>query len=159
MRQRPGSSRGIGGCQPVDEIERPQSAIDVVEELLFAAEEMGSTGDIEEEPVGAIVLVPDRDGRRIAHQPHCQALQGRLVCFRIDGAHLQSFRSGACIGDPIADLEAGVFSRLIGGRDHRTAGSILGEDEWPFGINRIGGRGIACLRSEKARGRPSGEPD
>jgi len=77
----------------------------------------------------------------------------------IDLPDLQSFRLGTRIGDSLADPETGALGGLVDRRDHRSAGGIRVEDEGPFGINRIGRRGIARLRLEEAQDRPSRQPD
>ena len=72
-RQRPGRAGRVGDGEPRRQAEIfSQSCGKIGEQLLLAAEQMRRAGDVEEKTVGAVVLVPRRDGRRVARRPQGQ---------------------------------------------------------------------------------------
>ena len=69
-RQRPGGAGRVGDGKPGRQTEisfEPEGKIG--EQLFLAAEEMRGAFDVEEKPVGAVLLVPGGSGRRIARRP------------------------------------------------------------------------------------------
>jgi len=121
MTKRPSGARRIGEGESRRQTECLKPMGNIVEELVLAAKEMGSAGDIEEETVAAVFLAPHRDGRRIAHCPQCQTTKCRFVGLGVEGAHLQAFGFGPRIGHPFAYPEPHFFGCYVGSGNDRLA--------------------------------------
>jgi len=121
MTKRPCGARRIGEGESRRQTECLKPMGNIVEELVLAAKEMGSAGDIEEETVAAVFLAPYRDGRRIAHRPQCQTTKCRFVGLGVEGAHLQAFGFGPRIGRPFAYPEPHFFGCYVGSGNDRLA--------------------------------------
>ncbi len=78
VRERPGRAGGRGDREPCRQSEKRKSMLEVGEQPLFAAEQMGGAGHVEEEAVRA-VLGPRRDRGRIAGRPKGKTPQRRVV--------------------------------------------------------------------------------
>jgi hypothetical protein len=90
----PRRARCRGKSRPHAEALVEQARQEIVEHRLFAAEEVGATGDVEEQPIRAI----QRHQRRIAVAPVGQAFEQPPVGFRIGFLHFERGVHGASIG-------------------------------------------------------------
>ncbi len=128
-RQCPRGTRRIGNGEPGRQAEMAEPLRQIGQQFFFAAEQMRCAGDVEEKSIGAVLFTPQRHRRRVARRPQRQLTQRGIVRGRIGGIHLQPVDLGAGIGHLFADIQPGVFSRLIERRDPCAAGSLDGEHQ------------------------------
>ena len=163
-RQRPGRAGGVGDREPGRQAEiLRQSAGQISEQLIFAAEEMRRTRDIEKQAVGAFGFAPRRGGRRVARRPQPQTAERNIVGGGIDRAGLQLAGFGACVGQRLADRKARCLGGFVQRGDARSARAGDGKNERFARINRRmrAGRIARLFRlcGEKAQNRPARQPD
>ena len=72
-RERPAGAGRIGERKPRRQAEARKPAAQIGHERRLAVEEMARAGDIEEEPVGAVVLIPGANRGRVARCPEREA--------------------------------------------------------------------------------------
>ena len=153
-RERPAGAGRIGERKPRRQAEACKAATQIGDQRRLAAEEMAGARDVEEEPVGAVLLIPGAGRGRVAGCPERETVERRGIGLWIEIAHLQPARLRPRVGDPFSCGDALGASGLVESRDLGAAGGVERENEGPGRINRLGG-GPAVLRLQDSAGSAS----
>ena len=123
----PGRAGSAGDGQPGGEAEGTQAPVEVGEQVRLAAEQVGRTGDVDEQAVGAAGLVPGGGEGGVAHGPQRQPVEGGGVGRRIGLADLQVEDLGAGVGEEVAGDKPAPSCGWVEGDDARS--SLAGSDQ------------------------------